>query len=575
MSKRKRVLVIGEDSRSFLSSIRSLAKNEYEVHAISLNAQSIALRSQYLHAFKCVSQLANTESAWSHAITQYVTEHAIELIFPCDERAIFPLLELRKSHQDFPPCAIVNEDAFYVFLDKWKTKSVAMECDVPVADAHHVDNSSQIDLEAIELPVVFKPLQSYREDDIHNRGKVAIVRNTEQLKTLLDGQHQPFILEQYFEGTGEGLSVFAIEGVVKTAFAHQRLWESADGGGSSYRKSVEVDPAQLEAVKKLCAKTHMTGLAMFEFKRNLNNGKWILIEVNARVWGSIPLAVQSGIDFPSYFANYLTEPQSVHSDLYPKDYRVDQYARNLTSDFNMVRSQFQGIRRRKGILKAFKFLAVRTFEARRMLVGKERIDSFELKDTKPFFAELMGIVKLISSFINRKVPQLRLFYRPFVRATLRKKLGNGYYNSIYFLCYGNIVRSSFAEFDLKKKLTEDTTLSIHSVGIHDPTGRQSPDMFIEAAKQFDVDLAPHRSKHIRDFQLTDRDLVLFFDEKNQLFFEQNLAPAEGVNMTDLVGPLWFGRANIDDPYGKTTQDANDSYSMINAAVERLYNDISR
>jgi protein-tyrosine-phosphatase len=137
------------------------------------------------------------------------------------------------------------------------------------------------------------------------------------------------------------------------------------------------------------------------------------------------------------------------------------------------------------------------------------------------------------------------------------------------------VRSSFAEFDLKKKLPGDTTLSIHSVGIHDPTGRQSPAMFIEAAKQFDVDLAQHRSKHIRDFQLTDRDLVLFFDEKNQLFFEQNLAPAEGVNMTDLVGSLWFGRAYIDDPYGKTTQDANDSYSMINAAVERLYNDISR
>jgi protein-tyrosine-phosphatase/predicted ATP-grasp superfamily ATP-dependent carboligase len=575
MSKRKRVLVIGEDSRSFLSSIRSLAKSNYQVYAISLNAQSIALSSRYLHGHLCLSQASTTESVWRTALHEYITTQAIDLVFPCDERAIFPLIELRNKHADFPPCAIVNDDAFYLFLDKWKTKSLAIDCQVDVAKAQHYDNAAQVVLDNVALPVVFKPLQSYREDDIHHRGKVCILRSKQQLQDGLEGQDHPFILEEYFEGTGEGLSVFSVKGEVKVAFAHQRLWESSEGGGSSYRKSVPIDNSQLDAVKKLCQRTEMTGLAMFEFKKNQDTGRWILIEVNARVWGSIPLAIQCGIDFPRYFSDHLVEPSRTRDCHYPNSYPVKQYARNLTSDFNMVRSQFQLKRHKQGTLKGLTFLARRLFEFRRMLIGKETIDSFDRKDVRPFGRECWQIIELLLGFINRKLPIFRAAYRPLVRARLNKHLTHSQNKTIYFLCYGNIVRSPFAEFDLKRLLDEHSDWSIHSVGVHQPTRRSSPEMFIQAATAFDVDLLPHQSKHICEFEITEDDVVFYFDEKNQLFFEQHLSKGLGVNMTDLVGPIWFNKPYIDDPYGKKMQDAQQSYTMINSAVERIYHYMQR
>ena len=48
-----------------------------------------------------------------------------------------------------------------------------------------------------------------------------------------------------------------------------------------------------------------TGVAMFEFKRN-DSGGWILLEVNARPWGSMPLPLSLGVDFPYRWYRLLT-----------------------------------------------------------------------------------------------------------------------------------------------------------------------------------------------------------------------------------------------------------------------------
>ena len=41
-----------------------------------------------------------------------------------------------------------------------------------------------------------------------------------------------------------------------------------------------------------------TGVAMVEFKVNAKTGEFVLIEINGRFWGSLPLAVAAGANFP-------------------------------------------------------------------------------------------------------------------------------------------------------------------------------------------------------------------------------------------------------------------------------------
>jgi hypothetical protein len=42
------------------------------------------------------------------------------------------------------------------------------------------------------------------------------------------------------------------------------------------------------------------GVAMVEYKRDHRTGRHFLMEINPRFWGSLQLAVDSGVDFPSY-----------------------------------------------------------------------------------------------------------------------------------------------------------------------------------------------------------------------------------------------------------------------------------
>jgi biotin carboxylase len=72
------------------------------------------------------------------------------------------------------------------------------------------------------------------------------------------------------------------------------------GGRSSLRESAPLDPTLYSASRRLLEALDWTGLAMVEFK--LAEGGPVLMEVNGRVWGSLPLAVHSGVDFPRRLA---------------------------------------------------------------------------------------------------------------------------------------------------------------------------------------------------------------------------------------------------------------------------------
>ncbi|WP_173424712.1 ATP-grasp domain-containing protein, partial [Photobacterium sanctipauli] len=164
---------------------------------------------------------------------------------------------------------------------------------------------------------VLKPLQSFEISTLNKRNKVVSVKSNQDYIDFIkaNASSTNFLVEEYFRGTGEGLSVFCSSGTVKSAFSYKRLAEPSSGGGSSYRESTPLDPELLKATQAICKETKLTGVAMFEFRRNVETGEWILIEVNARFWGGLPLAISSGVDFPKVYADFLCfdkEPQSIN-----------------------------------------------------------------------------------------------------------------------------------------------------------------------------------------------------------------------------------------------------------------------
>jgi len=109
------------------------------------------------------------------------------------------------------------------------------------------------------------------------------------------------------------------------------------GGVSSLRESVELDKELYRHSLAILQNLRWTGLAMVEFKVNDQGRAW-LMEINGRIWGSIPLAVHAGMDFPTQLAKmYLQGPPSIDVPV-DTDYKRNLKSRNLQLEITWVLS---------------------------------------------------------------------------------------------------------------------------------------------------------------------------------------------------------------------------------------------
>ncbi|MDB9985053.1 ATP-grasp domain-containing protein [Gammaproteobacteria bacterium] len=105
-------------------------------------------------------------------------------------------------------------------------------------------------------------------------------------------------VEEYVEGEGYGCSVLYSNGQFITSFTHKRLREKIETGGTStFREAADHEGIET-ATKIIFDSIGWNGLAMCEFKVCPKTGRFWFIEVNPRMWGSISLAIESGVQFP-------------------------------------------------------------------------------------------------------------------------------------------------------------------------------------------------------------------------------------------------------------------------------------
>ncbi len=133
---------------------------------------------------------------------------------------------------------------------------------------------------------------------------IAYVKKREDLASSYQSVHQryPFPLIQEYIPDGEGTfglsALFDESSNVKAAFVHKKLrMYPVRGGPSTLREGVE-HPQIMEIGLSLLKSLNWVGIAMAEFKVDPRDGIPKLMEVNPRFWGSLQLAIFSGVDFP-------------------------------------------------------------------------------------------------------------------------------------------------------------------------------------------------------------------------------------------------------------------------------------
>ena len=570
--KQGKVLVLGDDTRSFLAVVRSLGRQSIEVHAAPIDFTSPALASRYIRRIHYLPFWTAGAEAWLNAMDALLRAERFDLVIPCNELTLLPLQQHRERFAALARLAIPDERALAALFDKQATRELAVSVGghvAPGGPALPGDDPAAV-FARYGAPVVLKPRRSYAIDGLEVRGRVRVCDTPAMLGELLPTiQPDEFFYEGFLAGQGAGVSVLASRGRILQAFEHHRVRENESG--SYYRVSAPLTPALEACCSAMAAALGYTGIAMFEFRLGADMGErpddWVLLEVNARPWGSLPLPVSLGVDFPYRWYQLLVDGVETPAVAY----EAGLYGRNLVLDVRNTLSELKATRTGLAPLAAG-----RVAELGRILTGRERYDALVRDDMGPGWRELRDTgaqagERLAQSARVSRLPGLADVVRARGRGALRRavRARDAGRVTLLFVCQGNICRSPFAAGLMRQLGAGHSRLQVASAGMLPRPGRPTPPFGIEAAAAHGVDLAPHRSAHLSREDAEGATAILIFDDVNRVAIRRRY-PGLAVPVLKLgaFGPR-RGGDDIADPIDRGLAFYAATYDRIAAAVAGL------
>ncbi len=303
--------------------------------------------------------------------------------------------------------------------------------------------------------------------------------------------------------------------------------------------------------------TQFTGVAMFEFKLNANTGQWVLLEVNARPWGSLPLPLAWGVDFPYRLYQLLCTGQATPAVVYP----VGRYNRNLIADIWQMRTLVAQLKQQPAKLGGAFLRWMLGFG--RILLLREKNDVWVADDPAPAWTE-------IKQFVAQRVPKSASVDPTLGKSNvaltkvIRQKAGH-----VLFVCQGNICRSPYAERKARSIFnSNDVAITVDSAGMLPRNHRPSPAVALTAASQSGEDLGEHLSKCADSALIAQADVVFVFDDINVASFKQR-HPDQAHKLVLLSAFSPAGQGPIADPDGKSLEVFKATYATIDSCLNQL------
>jgi predicted ATP-grasp superfamily ATP-dependent carboligase len=328
------------------------------------------------------------------ALVRSARERRIDLVIPVAEEAVLLLSGARERFADGAVLALPDADAFEVARDKLATVELATRLGVPTPRTILARTAADAirEAEGLRWPVVLKPQASRT---VRGRGEVdAFGVAYAADEAALEARMSAFegrcavLLQEYSSGEGHGVGLLMDRGKPLLAFQHRRLREVPfTGGPSSFRESVPLDTILFDYSVRLLEALAWTGPAMVEFKVGPEGAS--LMEINGRLWGSLALAVKSGVDFPGRLIELFLSPPAEPSPAQDLEYLAGVRSRDLNLELSWIASVL-------GHRSPYPFLPTprrrdAAIAALRLFDPRDGFDVLSVRDPIPGLAELANI----------------------------------------------------------------------------------------------------------------------------------------------------------------------------------------
>ena len=421
-------------------------------------------------------------------------------------------------------------------LDKRRTLDTAAACGILIPTTRSISDAKMLESIGSDLrfPMIAKPLT--KENEFLHTFKMRYFATLQDLKDAFTTEPQfgmRNLLQEFCGGEGVGIEVLLHKREPLALFQHCRRKQlPVTGGGSVTSVSEELDPDLVDQALTLLRKLEWEGVAMVEFKYERASRRAVLMEVNGRYWGSLPLAIGAGVDFPFY------EWQLAHGERpkVPKVYRVGLRYHWLAGDIRRLGSLFDGSpkhgfplpSRGREVIQFFKDFVTPSLSA-----------TWSWSDPKPALWEIRAAIKSTTGALLRRATRkskhavaiyryqgwrnsivylkLRALYALGLKQACRP-LDIQSVRSILILCHGNKLRSPLVEALLRKYLAGSANtarLSVCSAGLIDHPEERADERGRIVAREFGVSLDDHKPRRVTPKLLEEADVIFIMDHLNE------------------------------------------------------------
>lgn len=297
--------------RKSLSVVRSLGKCGFKVWVLGDTILTMAFWSRYTHRRIKTPSAKENLTVFSDNLLKCLAEVGNEgkpILFPMEDATINWLSENREQVSPLAYFLLPPAISLQIAQSKSATMLQARKIGLPIPETFEFESFESFYLKLSDLSRL-SIIKNYIVKPISGSGSSGIIYLSDEI--VVDWhthwlKYGALIIQRRISAQGRGIGVsliFDANGKCVADFVHARLQEYPNSGGPSTSRIGIRNDVLLRSSIKLLESLDWKGVAMVEWKEDPADGQPKIIEINPRFWGSLELAVRSGVNFPRIYAD--------------------------------------------------------------------------------------------------------------------------------------------------------------------------------------------------------------------------------------------------------------------------------
>ncbi|MBV9251616.1 MAG: hypothetical protein JO227_20515 [Acetobacteraceae bacterium] len=280
-----RVLVTDADTKHSISIQRSVKQAGPDIEVIAHSET----KPKYAHLYKFCDRLT-----WGTPLDLVLRHRDFDMVVPVGGRSVLSVDAMCRQMAVLP-----SSEALSRVYDKRALLELARQLSVPAPQTICILHEDDLNDRPVAFPCVIKPAKETEAKFVF------YPRDRRELQSLIASKfaeaqgrlRHGILVQEYVRGQGVGFFALYQKGSIRRAFMHRRLREWPPSGGASSAAHAIADPTLEAFARRILDTLCWNGIAMVEFKHDPDSGRYALMEVNGKFWGSHELSVAAGLDF--------------------------------------------------------------------------------------------------------------------------------------------------------------------------------------------------------------------------------------------------------------------------------------